>query len=196
MNKKNNISWFRGWFLIFSPLLFFSYNFEKRIMFLYTHHHKYIKAICKADSCGIPSGNDGNTATGYSLYSTSIIKNKVFVLEFAVTPQNDGLGKIEENYLIEKWAYAHSKESNVGMGESSEQIAEKAKIKVWYHPKSSTAYVILEPKYEMVFPANEIIWRNLKWFIGFTILPLYFFCRWMIEVIRVQIINRNKTKND
>ena len=100
------------------------------------------------------------------------------------------------DYLGEKWAYAHPELSHAGIGESTEEIKKKAQIRVWYHPKSGIAYVISEPKHEKKFPANEIIWRNLKWFIGFTFFPFYFFCRWIIEWRRVLIYAKNFKENE
>lgn len=182
MNIKNNIAWFRGWFLFFTPLLYFSSGVFNNIykVIVLNKDFKVIETRVEIDN-GV-SDSAGNV---YS-YSTIINGIEVGLQTFDK--------KVDEHLLTEKWAYAHPELSNAGIGETPEQIEEKAKIGVWYHPKSGIAYVISEAKYEKEFPASEIIWRNVKWFIGFTILPFYFFCRWIIEWIRVLWERRNKNQ--
>lgn len=178
MTTKNNIAWFRGWFLFFSPLLYFStgiFNNIYKVIVL----EKEVKII----ETNVDIDNSIMDSAG-NVYSYATVINGV---EIKLETFDK---KIDKNILPFKWAYAHPEESNAGIGLTPEQIADSAKIKVWYHPKSSIAYVISEPKYEKEFPAKEIIWRNLKWFIGFTILPFYFFCRWIIEWIRVLYVKR------
>ena len=190
---KNNISWFRGWFIFFSPLLYFGFGIGKIVYFIHKNESLFNKEICKADTT--LQSSEATTGVNNSYYSTKIKVGKMIALEFPIKVENDRLNNVEQDYLGEKWAYAHPELSNAGIGESPKEIERKAKIRVWWHPKSGIAYVISESKYEKYFPANEIIWRNLKWFIGFTIFPFYFFCRWIIEWIRVMIERRKIEKN-
>lgn len=190
---KNKISLFRGYFLLFSPLLFFSYKFEKKITFLIKNKEKFAKVACKADTVFMSSQT--TTGLNYSHYTLSLkSKHKMVALKFPI--QKDRLNEEEEEYLIEKWRYAHPKESNGGIGETKEEIEKKAKIMVWYHPDFFIAYVISEKEYEDKFPAEVILNREIKWFIGFTIFPFYFFCRWIIEWLRVVYINRKIKKHE
>ncbi len=182
--SHNNTSWYRGWFLCFCPFLYFSYGIFQNIYKVYFYEIEY-----KIVTTNIAIDNSIADSAGDVYSYSTLINQKEVQLE---TFKSD----VAENYLSNKWCYAHPELSNAGIGETSAEIAEKAKIKVWYHPKSSIAYVISEPKYEKEFPANEIIWRNLKWFFGFTIPPFYFFCRWIIEWLRVIWFKQKLRKED
>jgi hypothetical protein len=178
--KTNKISWFRGWFIFFSPLLYVSFGLFNIILMVNSENFYKITTIVSLNDTRSDSAGD---VCSFS----SIINHKVVKLE---TLKDE----VMENYVGDRWAYAHPYETNYGLELTPKQRMDSSKIKVWYHPKSYIAYVISEPKYEKEFPADEIIWTNLKWFIGFSILPFYFFVRWMIEWVIVKLIRR-KIKN-
>jgi hypothetical protein len=178
--NTNNISWFRGWFIFFSPLLYFSYGVFNIINMLHLYKNDYFIITTTVDIDNSISDSAGNS---YS-YSSIINKKEIYLEVFKK--------EVKENYLGDRWSYLHPEITNFGLELTPKQRMDSSLIKVWYHPKSDRAYVISEPKYEKEFPADEIIWTNLKWFIGFSILPFYFFVRWMIEWINVLFFKQKK----
>ncbi len=163
-------------------MLYFSYGIYNKIHTLYFYKNDYFIITTTVDVNNTISDSAGES---YS-YSSIINKKEIYLEVFKK--------EVREIYLGDRWSYFHPDISNFGLDLTPKQRIDSSTIKVWYHPKSATAFVISEPKYEKKFYADEILRRYLLEFIIFTIFPFYFFVRWMIEWVIVKLIRR-KIKN-